>query len=43
MAKENGGLGILNLERFARALMLRWLWHEWVSPEKTWVGKKNTV
>jgi len=42
MAKENCGLGILNLERFARALRLRWLWHEWVSPEKTWVGTKTS-
>ena len=41
MPKENGGLGILNLERFARALRLRWLWHEWVSPGKVWVGTKN--
>ncbi|KAG2540080.1 hypothetical protein PVAP13_9NG531714 [Panicum virgatum] len=41
MPKENGGLGILNLERFARALRLRWLWQEWVSPEKVWLGTKT--
>jgi hypothetical protein len=35
---EFGGLGILNLDRFATALRLRWLWHEWASPEKAWVG-----
>jgi len=33
-----GDLGLLNLEKFSRALRLRWLWHEWVSPEKAWVG-----
>jgi hypothetical protein len=33
-----GGLGILELNRFASVLRLRWLWHEWVFPEKTWVG-----
>jgi mannosylglycoprotein endo-beta-mannosidase len=27
--KENGGLGILNLKKFASALRLRWLWQEW--------------
>lgn len=36
--KENGGLGVLNLHYFARALRLRWLWHEWASPGKTWIG-----
>lgn len=41
MPKENGGLGILNLERFARALRLRWLWHEWNSPNKAWLGTKT--
>lgn len=34
----SGGLGILNLEKFARALRLHWLWHEWKSSEKAWVG-----
>jgi len=38
MAKELGGLGILNLEKFARALRLRWLWHSWVSPDKPWAS-----
>lgn len=33
-----GGLGILDLEKFSRALRIRWLWHEWVSPDKTWAG-----
>ncbi|KAF0897146.1 hypothetical protein E2562_033941 [Oryza meyeriana var. granulata] len=33
-----GGLGVLNLENFARALRVRWLWHEWKASEKAWVG-----
>jgi hypothetical protein len=33
-----GGLGILNLKKFARALRLRWLWMEWKDPQKPWVG-----
>jgi hypothetical protein len=36
--KKLGGLGILDLEKFGRALRLRWLWQEWVAPEKLWVG-----
>ena len=38
LLKECGGLGILDLERFARALRLQWLWHEWVSPDKSLLG-----
>ena len=38
LLKECGGLGILDLERFARALCLQWLWHEWVSLDKSWIG-----
>ena len=34
--KALGGLGILNLEKFSRALRLRWLWHELVSSNKPW-------
>ena len=27
--KAKGGLGVLDLERFTRALRLRWLWYQW--------------
>nr|AAL84310.1 hypothetical protein [Oryza sativa Japonica Group]ABF94209.1 hypothetical protein LOC_Os03g07460 [Oryza sativa Japonica Group] len=33
-----GGLGVLDLDKFARALRLRWLWFEWECPDKPWVG-----
>jgi hypothetical protein len=35
---EYGGLGILNLSKFASALRLRWLWNEWNDNPKPWVG-----
>jgi hypothetical protein len=38
LPNEYGGLGVLNLNKFATALRVRWLWHEWTSPDKTWVG-----
>jgi hypothetical protein len=38
LPKDPGGLGVLNLHKFARALRLRWLWQEWTAPEKAWVG-----
>ena len=37
-SKLHGGLGILNLDKFATALRLRWLWDEWLHPDKPWVG-----
>ena len=35
-----GGLGILNLKRFARSLRLRWLWQEWKEFDKPWIGSE---
>lgn len=32
--KDKGGLGILDLDRFARALRLRWLWYQWKHRER---------
>jgi hypothetical protein len=36
--KRLGGLGILDLELFGRALRLRWLWYQWTEPDRSWVG-----
>jgi len=36
--KANGGLGVLDLDKFSRALRLRWLWFSWVDPDRPWVG-----
>ncbi|WVZ64871.1 hypothetical protein U9M48_014329 [Paspalum notatum var. saurae] len=33
-----GGLGVLDLDRFARALRLRWLWQHWDAPNAPWAG-----
>jgi hypothetical protein len=38
---SHGGLGILNMEKFARALHLRWPWLAWSSPDRPWVGMEN--
>ena len=38
-----GSLGILDLDLFCRALHLRWLWFEWTSPERPWVGTEPPV
>ena len=34
--KIKGELGILDLECFARALRLRWLWFQWRQKERAW-------
>jgi hypothetical protein len=36
--KALGGLGVLDFERFSRALRLRWLWFQWIDPAQPWVG-----
>jgi hypothetical protein len=33
-----GGLGILDLERFVRALRLRWIWFKWHQVQRPWAG-----
>jgi hypothetical protein len=33
---SHGGLGMVDLERFGRALRLRWLWFQWKCPDKAW-------
>ena len=38
--KDLSGLGVLDLERFGRALRLRWLWQEWVDDSKPWSGSE---
>lgn len=39
--KELGGLGVLDLECFSRALRLRWLWFEWTDIDRPWVGTET--
>jgi hypothetical protein len=40
---EFGGLGVIELQRFSRALRLRWLWFQWTNPERPWNGTKVPV
>lgn len=37
-SKLHGGLGILNLQNFAAALRLCWLWFDWQDPIRPWSG-----
>jgi hypothetical protein len=37
-----GNLGILYLDKFATALRLRWLWHEWMDETKASIGLGNS-
>jgi hypothetical protein len=38
---SHGGLGILNMDKFTRALRLRWPWLAWTSPDRPWVSMEN--
>jgi hypothetical protein len=38
--KDIGGLGIPDLDKFGRALRLRWLWQDWTDDSKPWVGSE---
>lgn len=35
------GLGIINMDKFARDLRHRWSLLEWMAPERPWVGMEN--
>jgi hypothetical protein len=35
--KEKDGLSVIDLDKFARALRLRWPWLQWKDPSKAWV------
>jgi hypothetical protein len=39
--KDKGGLGIIELEKFARALRLRWPWLLWKDASKAWIGNDH--
>ena len=36
--KDMGGLGVTDLDKFGRALRVRWLWQEWYDDHKPWSG-----
>ena len=38
---DRGGLGVLNLNKFARALWLCWPWLLWNDPSKAWTGNDH--
>jgi hypothetical protein len=39
----HGGLGMVDLERFGRALRLRWLWFQWKCPDNAWNGSELPI
>jgi mannosylglycoprotein endo-beta-mannosidase len=38
--KEYGGLGVLDLEWFSRALRICWMWFQWSDPNRPWIGSE---
>jgi hypothetical protein len=38
--KEYGELGVFDLERFSRALRIRWMWFQWSDPNQPWIGSE---
>jgi hypothetical protein len=40
--KDKGGLQILNLDKFAVALQIRWIWLEWMEDMNPWFGLRNS-
>ena len=34
---------MLDLDLFSRALRMRWIWYEWTSPDRPWVGTEPPV
>jgi hypothetical protein len=40
---EYGGLGIIDLNAFSRALRIRWLWFRWSNPERPWNGTELPI
>jgi exonuclease III len=43
MPITNGGAGIINMDKFSRALRLRWLWFEWDERDRPWYGLELPV
>ncbi|XP_015691410.1 uncharacterized protein LOC107304000 [Oryza brachyantha] len=43
LTQEARGLGVVNLEKFARALRLHWYWYQWVDQTRPWMGMTLSV